>query len=201
MSLTDEPSERRGLLPRFTLKDSNTFLLADALGDTRARRSVRSGDGDFDHGRDVGTRHVDAQLVERDFGRAFDAARDVDAQAVGVGLPRGAELDARLAVGGLALDRGDAGYGRQAPFDRARDAVQQFFARAGLLFGNDDQAPTAAQVNQHEEELKKHGKTYEFHRYDGAGHGFFYYDRPAYRQEQAVDGWKKVFAFLEKYLS
>jgi carboxymethylenebutenolidase len=29
-------------------------------------------------------------------------------------------------------------------------------------------------VNQHEEELKKNGKTYEFHRYDGAGHGFFY---------------------------
>ena len=33
MSLTDEPGERRGLLPRFTLKDSNTFLLTDALGD------------------------------------------------------------------------------------------------------------------------------------------------------------------------
>jgi carboxymethylenebutenolidase len=68
------------------------------------------------------------------------------------------------------------------------------------LFGNEDQAPTAAQVDQHEAELKKHGKTYEFYRYDNAGHGFFYYDRPAYRQEQAVDGWKKVFTFLEKYL-
>jgi glycogen debranching enzyme len=33
MSVTDAPGERRGLLPRFTLKDSNTFLLADALGD------------------------------------------------------------------------------------------------------------------------------------------------------------------------
>ena len=33
MSLTDEPGDRRGLLPRFTLKDANTFLLADALGD------------------------------------------------------------------------------------------------------------------------------------------------------------------------
>jgi carboxymethylenebutenolidase len=31
------------------------------------------------------------------------------------------------------------------------------------LFGNDDQAPTPEQVNQHEEELKKHGKNYEFH--------------------------------------
>jgi len=28
----------------------------------------------------------------------------------------------------------------------------------------------------------------------------FYYDRAAYRQEQAVDGWKKVFAFLDKNL-
>lgn len=68
------------------------------------------------------------------------------------------------------------------------------------LFGNEDAAPNPEQVNQHEAELKKHGKNYEFHRYDGAGHGFFYYDRPAYRVEQALDGWKKVFAFFEKHL-
>jgi len=68
------------------------------------------------------------------------------------------------------------------------------------LFGEEDQSPTPAQVAQHEQALKAHGKTYEFHMYAKAGHGFFYYDRPAYRQEQAVDGWKKVFAFLEQYL-
>jgi carboxymethylenebutenolidase len=68
------------------------------------------------------------------------------------------------------------------------------------IFGNEDHSPTAEQVNQHEAELQKHGKTYEFYRYDGAGHGFFYHNRPAYRQAQAVDGWQKVFAFLEKYL-
>jgi carboxymethylenebutenolidase len=68
------------------------------------------------------------------------------------------------------------------------------------LFGNEDAAPTPEQVNLHEAELKKHGKNYEFHRYDGAGHGFFYYDRPMYRVEQALDGWKKVFAFFEKHL-
>ena len=68
------------------------------------------------------------------------------------------------------------------------------------LFGNEDAAPTPEQVNQHEAALKKHGKEYEFHRYDGAGHGFFYYDRPMYRVEQALDGWKKVFAFFEKHL-
>ena len=69
------------------------------------------------------------------------------------------------------------------------------------LFGNEDRAPTPEQVNQHEAELKKHGKNYEFHRYDGAGHGFFYYDRPMYRIEQALDGWKKVFAFLQKHVA
>ena len=68
------------------------------------------------------------------------------------------------------------------------------------LFGEEDSHPSPEQVAQHEAELKKHGKQYEFHHYPGAGHGFFYYHRPNYRQEQAVDGWEKIFAFLEKYL-
>lgn len=68
------------------------------------------------------------------------------------------------------------------------------------LFGEEDRSPTPEQVAQHEAELKKHGKTYEFHMYAGAGHGFFYHDRSVYRQAQAVDGWQKIFAFLEKYL-
>ena len=45
------------------------------------------------------------------------------------------------------------------------------------IFGNDDTSPTPEKVNLHEADLKKHNKDYEFHRYDGAGHGFFYYDR------------------------
>ena len=48
--------------------------------------------------------------------------------------------------------------------------------------------------------LRAHGKTYEFHRYPGAGHSFFYYDRPPYRQEQAVDGWRRIWAFLGQHL-
>jgi carboxymethylenebutenolidase len=84
-----------------------------------------------------------------------------------------------------------------APIDYTKDLSCPLLG----LFGEEDQSPTPAQVAQHEQELKKYGKTYEFHMYAKAGHGFFYYDRPAYRQEQAVDGWKKVFAFLEKYLN
>lgn len=68
------------------------------------------------------------------------------------------------------------------------------------IFGNDDANPTVEQVNQTEAELKRLGKDYEFHRYDGAGHGFFATDRPGYRPEQAVDGWKHVFAFFAKHL-
>ncbi len=68
------------------------------------------------------------------------------------------------------------------------------------IFGNEDHAPTPEQVNTHEEVLKKLGKQYEFYRYEGAGHGFFYYHRPLYRQEQAVDGWNKIWDFLDKHL-
>ena len=55
------------------------------------------------------------------------------------------------------------------------------------IFGNEDQAPTADQVNRTEEVLKKLNKNYEFHRYDGAGHAFWAHYRPAYRVEQAID--------------
>ena len=68
------------------------------------------------------------------------------------------------------------------------------------LFGDDDTSPSPEQVDLHEQALIEHGKVYEFHRYPGAGHGFFYYHRPNYRQLQAVDGWEKIFAFLNKYL-
>ena len=68
------------------------------------------------------------------------------------------------------------------------------------IFGNDDANPDVEQVNLIEDELKRYNKEYEFYRYDGAGHGFFAVDRPGYRPEQAVDGWKKVFAFFEKHL-
>ncbi len=84
-----------------------------------------------------------------------------------------------------------------SPFDYTKDLSCPLLG----IFGNDDTSPPPDQVDRHEEELKKHGKEYEFHRYDGAGHGFFYYDRPAYRQEQAMDGWGKVFDFFGKHLN
>lgn len=66
------------------------------------------------------------------------------------------------------------------------------------IFGNEDANPNPKQVDATEAVLKQLGKTYEFHRYDGAGHGFFAADRPAYRPEQATDGWRKVIDFLDR---
>jgi carboxymethylenebutenolidase len=83
-----------------------------------------------------------------------------------------------------------------APIDLTKDLSCPLLG----LFGEDDQSPPPDQVAQQEEELKKHGKDFEFHMYANAGHGFFYYDKPMYRQEQAVDGWEKVFAFFGKHL-
>ncbi len=83
-----------------------------------------------------------------------------------------------------------------APIDYTRDLACPVLG----LFGEEDRFPSPEQVARHEAELKKHGKTYEFHMYPDAGHGFFYYDRPAYRQQQAVDGWGKVFDFLARHL-
>jgi len=85
---------------------------------------------------------------------------------------------------------------RVAPIDLTKDLSIPLLG----LFGNDDQGPSPDQVNQHEAELEKYGKDYEFHRYDGAGHGFFNYDRSSYRPEQAMDGWNKVFTFFGKHL-
>jgi carboxymethylenebutenolidase len=84
-----------------------------------------------------------------------------------------------------------------APIDYTADLAAPLLG----VFGNDDSYPSPEQVDLHEAELKRHGKAYEFHRYDGAGHGFFYYQAPMYRPEQAMDAWAKVFTFFGSHLS
>lgn len=69
------------------------------------------------------------------------------------------------------------------------------------LFGVEDRNPSPEQVAHTEEGLKRLGKTHEFHTYQNAGHAFFAVDRPSYRQEAAVEGWKRVFAWFDTYLS
>ena len=63
------------------------------------------------------------------------------------------------------------------------------------LFGNEDKFPSPDQVNELEGLLKQHEKSYEFHRYDDTGHGFFAVDRAMYRVEAATDGWQRIAEF------
>jgi carboxymethylenebutenolidase len=68
------------------------------------------------------------------------------------------------------------------------------------LFGNDDSHPNPADVDELERLLKEADKTYEFHRYDDAGHAFFSVDRPSYRVAAANDGWERIETFFSTYL-
>lgn len=68
------------------------------------------------------------------------------------------------------------------------------------MFGNDDTHPSPADVAELDRLLTEHGKEHEFHSYDGAGHAFFGTDRPAYRQEAAVDGYGHIDRFFARLL-
>ena len=109
------------------------------------------------------------------------------------------ELDAAVDCWGGSVSVGpDKLTERQpvAPIDMTADLACPLLG----LFGNDDANPDVDEVNRTEAALKQHGKTYEFHRYDGAGHAFFATHRPAYRVQQALDAWQRIFTWYGKYL-
>jgi carboxymethylenebutenolidase len=64
------------------------------------------------------------------------------------------------------------------------------------LFGKDDQSPSPDDVAAMAKELEAHGKQFDFHSYDDAGHAFFSVDRPSYRVDAAKDGWKQIWNFF-----
>ncbi len=68
------------------------------------------------------------------------------------------------------------------------------------LFGAEDRNPSPEHVEVMEKALSEHGKNYEFHSYEGAGHAFFSVDRPSYNLDAAKDGWKRIWAFYGEHL-
>jgi carboxymethylenebutenolidase len=69
------------------------------------------------------------------------------------------------------------------------------------LFGAEDKYPSPEHVAELERLLTEAGKTYEFHTFDNAGHGFFATDRPSYRPEAAKEGWRLIFDFYGRHLA
>ncbi|GIM92617.1 dienelactone hydrolase family protein [Paractinoplanes toevensis] len=69
------------------------------------------------------------------------------------------------------------------------------------LFGADDTTPSPAESAELSAELDRHGKTHEFHTFEGAGHGFFDVDRKSYRPKAAGEGWNRIRDFFGTHLS
>ena len=108
-------------------------------------------------------------------------------------------IDAAVACYPGGVGAGAAGLTPRQPVD-PMDFTKDLSCPLLGFFGKEDARPSPEHMAKTEAELKKWGKTYEFHAYDKAGHAFFAVDRASYRPEAAVDGWKKVFAWYEKYL-
>jgi carboxymethylenebutenolidase len=68
------------------------------------------------------------------------------------------------------------------------------------LFGALDRNPSPAHVARMEEVLAEHGKSFEFHTFPEAGHGFFSVDYPNYHRDSAREGWKRIWDFYGRYL-
>ena len=69
------------------------------------------------------------------------------------------------------------------------------------IFGNDDKNPTPEDVEDLDAALTQAGVAHEFHKYDGAGHGFQdFHDADRYRKAQSDDAWIKVMDFFERSL-
>ena len=66
------------------------------------------------------------------------------------------------------------------------------------LFGADDTFPSPEQNDALAEALSAAGKEFTFRTFAGAGHAFFNVDRPSFRPESALEGWKDIFTFLAR---
>ena len=89
------------------------------------------------------------------------------------------------------------GEGLPAPLER----VGNISAPLAGFFGNEDQSPSPEQVDELEAALEAGGKSYEFHRYDGAGHAFQNFaNEERYREDASEDAWTKAVAFLDRHL-
>ena len=108
-------------------------------------------------------------------------------------------IDAAVDCYGGGVAAGSAGLTPRQPVDPL-DYTKNLSCPLLGLFGKLDKRPAPEHVAKMEAELKKWGKTFEIHSFDNAGHSFFAVDRPDYRPAAAVEGWKNVFEWYEKYL-
>ena len=87
--------------------------------------------------------------------------------------------------------------GLPSPFEQARNISAPVLG----LFGAEDGNPSPSDVQKVASELTRLGKEHEFHIYEGAGHAFLNFTRPAvFREAQAKEAWARCLAWLHRYL-
>ena len=96
--------------------------------------------------------------------------------------------------GNLWVARGE---GRKPPIESVKNVACPVMG----FFGNEDRNPSPSDVDKLDELLTRHGKTHNFHRYDGAGHAFLnFLNAPSFREKQAEDAWAKLLVFFDREL-
>ena len=82
-----------------------------------------------------------------------------------------------------------------------RDAAEDLSCPVLGLFGAEDKNPTPQETAELAEVLRAAGKSFEFHTFEDAGHGFFATDRPSYRPAAATEGWRLIWDFFGRHLA
>ncbi len=190
--------ENRGLNPyikdvaRRVAKAGFMALAPDGL------TSVGGYPGNDDDGKAL-QRTVDRTRLMNDFFAAYEhlAGRDDSTGKVGcVGFCYGGGVCNALAVAYPELNASVPFYGRQA----SADDVPKIEAPLLLHFGELDK-----RINDgwpaYEAALKKHGKVYEAHIYEGANHGFHNDSTPRYDEAAANLAWDRTIGWFNKYLT
>ena len=90
------------------------------------------------------------------------------------------------------------GEGAKPAIDLAGGMACEFFG----FFGNEDQNPSPADVDDLEAALSAAGVTHTIHRYDGAGHGFQTFTNPdRFRPVASADAWEKLLGYFGEQLT
>lgn len=96
--------------------------------------------------------------------------------------------------GGCFVSRGKEG---PSPFDQFANIQAPVIG----FYGMEDKNPSPVDVDRMEAELKRLGKSVEFHRYENTGHAFCNFAHPErYREKSAADSYQRAVAFLGRHL-
>jgi carboxymethylenebutenolidase len=101
---------------------------------------------------------------------------------------------------GVCVWYGGGAFRQSGALPSPYDSLDKIKAPIMGFFGNDDKNPSPADVDKFEERLKAGGKTFVFHRYDGAGHAFMNFNHERYHAAGSEHSWAEAMAFLHRML-